>query len=51
MLPITYLILILLIGGALVGVVIAGTVLGGILLVIFMVGFFFHELIQWIRKK
>ena len=47
----TYLVLILLIGGALVGVVIAGAVLGGILIVLFMVGFLIHEIIEWIRGK
>jgi hypothetical protein len=50
MLIVAYLLLILMVGAALVGIAIAGAVLGGILCVMFMIGFLFHETIQWLRK-
>jgi hypothetical protein len=50
MLIVAYLLLILMVGAALVGIAIAGAVLGGILCVLFVIGLFFHEAIQWIRK-
>lgn len=47
---VAYLLLILMVGGALVGIVVAGAVVGGILVVLFLLGFLLYSLIEWIRK-
>lgn len=48
---VAYLLLILMVTGALMGVAVAGAIIGGAAIILFMIGFLCYSVIEWIRGK